>query len=221
MKKERERKISTKEALKKGLSYNEATKKYGIKIRKQYYLTLKKLVKGEELTNSQKRANEEMKRSTKWKKLRDWAEEEGKKKYVRAEGTVVISGDYVTTEKVTNGEKRTTRVYYEYVINTVAYADTGENAEEIAESTLANSFRKAVLEFLEGSALQEGAVRDLRVEFQDDWEYTKVKEIKENEANILEDSFIIEKWNGREYEYTDEITTKFKNILGGLGWKAE
>lgn len=221
MKKERERKISTKEALKNGLSYG-AAKRHGLKIRKQYYLTLKKLVKGEELTNSQKRANEEMKNSKKWKKLRDWAEEEGKKKYVKAEGTVIISGSYVAIEeKRTKGEKRRNRVYFEYVINAVAYADTGENAEEIAESTLTHAFRKVVLDFLKDSELREGTVREVRAELQDDWEYTKVKDIKENEANILEDSFVIEKWNGREYDYTEKITTKFKNILGDLEWKAE
>jgi hypothetical protein len=213
--------ISTKEALKNELSYNKA-KQHGIKIRKQYYLTLKKLVRGDELTNSQKKANEEMKRSTKWKKLRDWAEEEGKKKYVKAEGTVVISGSYVAIEeKRTKGEKRRNRVYFEYVINAVAYADTGENAEEIAESTLTHAFRKVVLDFLKDSELREGTVREVRAELQDDWEYTKVKDIKENEANILEESFVIEKWNGREYDYTEKITTKFKNILGDLEWKAE
>ena len=127
----------------------------------------------------------------------------------------------MATERLPNGEKRTTKVYYEDVINVVAYADSGENAEEIAESTLAHSFRKAVLEFLEGSALQEGAVRDLRVEFQDDWQHEKVKNMKENECNILEDSFIIEKWYGKEYDYTEKISTKFKNILGDFGWKVE
>ena len=60
--------MNIKGAIKKGLSYEEA-KKQGIHIRKQYYLTLKKIYNGQELTENQKKTYEQMKKSKKWQIL--------------------------------------------------------------------------------------------------------------------------------------------------------
>ena len=216
-------KISIKGAIKKGMSYKEM-KEYKIKtkIGKNYYLTLKKLYGGQELTENQKKTYEQMKKSKKWQDIVKWAEAEAEKKkkekkqkYTRAEGTVIISGGYVAKDK---RKRRSTRVYYEYVINTVAYGKNGDDAELTAEQTIAHNIRQAISEFLRGSELEKGTVAHIRVELQDDWDWEEVDNIGENKATILDGSFIIEKHTGREYDYTEKIKELLMNNLINDGW---
>jgi len=215
-----------KKAVKEGLSYTDAKVKYGVKIRKQSYLALKKVAREEQPTKGQLK---EIKRMVdKKEEYKDIIKEFKldkllKTKYIGA-GDVIISSNYASSDKVSD--------FYTEVLATVEIE--GEDEEDVydtIEINLYNSIRMSYFKLFDNKII--AGIIPIRIDFHENFRVEEKtvldyrdkgdkKEDKIKNITLYENytTFVIEKkYNKRKsYDYSNEIFEHIEEELGKRNW---
>ena len=215
-----------KKAVKEGLSYTDAKVKYGVKIRKQSYLALKKVAREEQPTKGQLK---EIKRMVdKKEEYKDIIKEFKldkllKTKYIGA-GDVIISSNYASSDKVSD--------FYTEVLATVEIE--GEDEEDVydtIEINLYNSIRMSYFKLFDNKII--AGIIPIRIDFHENFRVEEKtvldyrdkgdkKEDKIKNITLYENytTFVVEKeYNKRKiYDYSNELFEHIEEELGKRNW---
>jgi len=205
-------------AIEEGLSYEMAQVKYGIRIRKQAYLALKKVVTGKPLTERQRK---EIKRLlSKEKQYKDIIEEFKLKNLLKrvyvADGTVILS--------TTHHTGRYTDVYSEAVIDIKVIGDA-QNYDDMDDfiNMLAfhfqNVYRSSLKDALEDSPLVKAL--PIRVDFHEDTEFTEDLVLSEEfKGPVMRWATLYKRYTSllidKEYRYSRKTYDYSKRLLKAL-----
>ena len=219
-----------KKAIKEGLSYEKAKVKYGIRIRKQTYLALKKIATGKPLTERQKREVERL--LTKEDKYKDIIEKFKLKDRVRVKKVYIGEGDVILSTSMHTGEA--TEVYSEVLINVTVkgdaevYKDKEELLEDI-EYSLYRAYMDSLLELFDKNLVEALPIRvDIHEDFsiREEEEVVLDHEVKEPiiKSGILYENYVslvIDKKYKRmtkSYDYSSELLDLITAELKSRGW---
>ena len=227
------RKISNskylKKAIEEGLSYEKAKDKYGIRIRKQTYLALKKVATEGPLTERQREEiGRLLSKEDKYKDIiKEFELKDRVKKVYIGEGDVILSTSKHTGEA--------TEIYSEVVINATVkgnveeYKDKEEFLEGI-EYNLYRAYKESLLELFNNDNLVEAL--PIRVDTHEDFslreEIVLDYEVKDKKSVIksgilFEDytSLVVDKKYKRKtksYEYSSELLDLITEELENRDW---